>query len=95
MECVSLGMLCFFCRSVFNIHLFCHWEGVLIYISWGKIVPTLKTFMNESTLTQWYVVDKLGNKNIKAISKRSLDIVLVRKANLKLDFFFLLNIHGP
>lgn len=45
-------------------------------------------YLNSVVIFIGYVVDKLGNKNnIKAINKRSLDLVLVRKANLKLDFF--------
>lgn len=55
--------------------------------------------LNSVVIFIGYVVNKLGNKNnIKAISKRSLDLVLVRKANFKLDFFFIsqtLNTHGP
>lgn len=94
-ECASLGTLGFSveaCLTFFNI-LSCRWEGVLIYTSWGKILPTFKNLHESKSLNLvvifiGFVVDKLGNKNnIKAINKRSLDLVLVRKANLKLDVF--------
>lgn len=55
-ECASLGTLGFSveaCLTFFNILLSCRWEGVPIHTSWGKILPTLKTFMSQSPLTQW------------------------------------------